>query len=30
MMTPQVYDRRFAGLPEDNVTKMLFSSFHFG
>ena len=29
-MTPQVDDRRFAGLSEDIVTKVLFSSFHFG
>lgn len=29
-VTLQVCDSRFAGLPGDNVTKALFSSFHFG
>lgn len=30
MMALQVYDSRFAGLPEDNVAKVLFSIFCFG
>lgn len=29
MIPLEVYGSRFAGLPKDNVTKVLFSIFHF-